>query len=273
MFHSFCFTINNYSLEDFADIEELIKRSQYTICGFEIGDQGTPHIQGYTELLKKTRFNSLKNIIKRAHIEARKGTAEQAATYCKKEGNWLEWGERRKQGCRNDLDRVRISALEEGLRGVTAIYNLQQIKVAEKFLTYNEEPRDWKPEVIWIWGPTGTGKSRKARELCKEDVYTKNSGSKWWDGYDGHEYIIIDDFRDSWWEITYMLGLLDRYEFQVEIKGGYRQIRARTIVITSAKNPEDCYRSTGEAINQLIRRIDKIEHLVPDVPKVEEVIL
>lgn len=268
LLRNFCFTINNYNEEDENQILNI--KWKYVVCGREEGKEGTPHLQGYMELDKRTRFNTVKKWLPRAHIEERKGTALQASEYCKKDGNFLELGNISCQGARSDLDKTRTIAMEEGMRKVTTICNSQQIKVAEKFLTYNEEPRDFKPEVIWLWGPTGTGKSRKARELCGEDTFTKNDPSKWWDGYDGHEHVIIDDFRPSWWPLTDILSLLDRYEKRVEFKGGYRQFTARKIIITSCLPPSECYKGTGESIQQLIRRIDHIVNMnyenVPEVP-------
>lgn len=272
MYRNICFTINNYLLED---IEKLLDiKYTYIICGFETGKEGTPHIQGYIELKSQSRLTTIKKYMPRAHIEPRKGTQEQAINYCKKENNWIQDGNIKKQGKRNDLDEVRSDALENGMRCVTSKYNIQGIRVAEKFLTYNEEPRNWKPLVIWLYGPTGIGKSKLARELLdSDDIYTKNIGSKWWDGYDKHENVIIDDFRPSWWDLTYMLGLIDRYEFKIEYKGGSRQFVPKTIIITSAFHPKECYIGTGEAIDQLIRRIDIIDNIVSKVSEVEEVIL
>lgn len=268
MYKSICFTINNWTVDD---IEKLLNaKYTYVITGFEIGAEGTPHIQGYMELQSQSRLTTLKKFFPRAHIERRMGSQEQAINYCKKDNNFVEDGEYKVQGKRNDLDKVRTIALEQGMRAVTDTFNYQGIKVAEKFLTYNEEPRNWKPTVVWLWGKTGVGKSKLARELCdSDDIYTKNTGTKWWDGYDKHECVIIDDFRPSWWDITYMLGLLDRYEFKVEFKGGLRQFVPRKIIVTSALSPEECYRNTGEAIGQLVRRIDIIENLVSDVSEVE----
>lgn len=258
---SWCFTINNYTEEEYNDMCKV--ECNYIIIGKETGKEGTPHLQGYVEFGKLIRLGGLKKINSRAHWEARKGTAKEASEYCKKEKSFVEFGKLSKQGRRNDLDATRQLAHESGMRAVSRVGNAQQIKVAEKYLSYNEEPRNWVPEVIWIWGKTGLGKSFKARELLgTDDLYTKNEGSKWWCGYDGHSDVILDDFRDSWWTITEMLSLLDCYEKRVEFKGGQRQFRAKRIVVTSCMAPKDCYKRTGEKIKQLLRRITRVEEIV-----------
>lgn len=263
-FRNVCFTLNNYTPEDEARLANL--ECQYIVYGHEVAPlTGTHHLQGYIELSKQTRMNTAKHLIgDTAHLEARRGTQEQAIEYCKKEDPaFYERGIPKLQGHRTDLDNARQIAIESGMREVSAICNLTQIQTAEKFLTYNEEPRDWQPSVTWIYGPTGSGKSRLAREIVEEytngDVYTKSDANKWWQGYDAHETVIIDDFRDSWWPITEMLRILDRYECRVESKGGYRQLRARHIIVTSIDPPDLCYRGArGEPVDQLIRRITGI---------------
>lgn len=270
-----CFTLNNYTFDDLVRLGGLKDHVKYLVMGAEVGEQGTPHLQGYVEFNKSIRFNSAKKLLgDRVHIEQRRGTQQQAIDYCKKDGDVWEMGTPGNQGKRVDLDNVRQLAMDGGMRAVSRTSSLQQIKVAEKYLTYNEEPRDWKPEVYWLWGKTGVGKSRRAREIAgDQDTYCKNDGTKWWTGYDGHEVVIIDDFRDSWWSLTEMLSLLDRYEKIVEYKGGHRQFKPRTIIVTSAMSPEACYKNTGERIDQLLRRIDHIIECVADVAEVGEVIL
>lgn len=270
--HSWCFTLNNYTPEE----EEALKQYEcsYLIFGYERGDNDTPHLQGYIEFANQKRFDTLKNFNQRIHWEIRKGTNKQASEYCKKGGNFFEKGQMKNPGHRSDLDAVRRMAAEDGMRNVTAFANYQGIRIAEKYLTYNEEPRDFKPIVEWYWGESGAGKSRTARETFRDkDYYTKSEGSKWWEGYDRHSHVIIDDFRDSWWPITEMLSLLDRYEKRVEFKGGSRQFLASHIIITSISSPETLYAHTGEAIKQLLRRIDVTRHIVPHVPEVAGVIL
>jgi hypothetical protein len=54
--------------------------------------------------------------------------------------------------------------------------------------------------------------------------------------------------------------LLDRYPYRCEIKGGYRKIKSKNIIITTNIKPEDLYALPGEDIKQLLRRIDHIKY-------------
>jgi len=173
------------------------------------------------------------------------------------------------------------------MRLVTLTCSSQQIQVAQKFLVYHEDQRDWEPEVVWIYGPPGVGKTVLAFKMCgSDDRYVKKNQSKWFQGYDAHENVIFDDIREAKHGITFMmlLGLLDSKPFSVECKGGSRQFLAKRIFLTSINKPEHCFGTVGyEAIGQLTRRIDKVinlgdplvrrEHSVPDVPEVGRVII
>lgn len=257
------YTLNNYTPEEEAHLKGL--DVVYQVMGWEVGKKmHTPHIHGYIELKKQMKFKALKKMLgERANFGARIGTQEQVIRYVTKDGVTQEFGTKKKQGKRGDLDDTRQLAVDGGMRSVTTTCNFQQIRVAEKYLTYNEEARDFKTTVIWIYGPSGSGKSRLAREIVTEygdvdDLYTKNDATKWWEGYDRHEWVIMDDFRDSWWPVTETLRVLDRYECRLECKGGYRQLRAKVIIITSVKPPEQHYLGVSEPRAQLMRRIDLI---------------
>lgn len=255
-----CFTLNNWTEEELTNLENI--KYQYMIIGKEKGKEGTPHLQGYIEFDKRKSMKQLKKINNRIHWERRKGTQFQAISYCMKEKDFKEYGEKKIQGKRNDLTKARELVKKKGMRALLdqdICPNNQEIRVCEKYLTYCEETRKEKPEVIWIYGRSGIGKTRLAHELGGNDIYMKDE-SIWWDGYDRHETVIIDDFRGKHMNFTYLLKLLDRYEMRVQVKGGYRQILAKKIIITSIKAPELAY-SFGmdeEPKEQLLRRIDKI---------------
>ncbi len=91
------------------------------------------------------------------------------------------------------------------------------------------------------------------------DTWWANGGLRWFDGYDGHECAILDDFRPEWCKLSFLLRILDRYPMAVEVKGGMRQWKPKTIYITCPKHPEECYLDAGEDIKQLIRRITTIK--------------
>lgn len=263
MARRWCFTLNNYSEEDITALEQWAAK-RFLIIGREVGESGTPHLQGYVELQHPLKLTTLKNVSPKAHWERAAGDQKSNIAYCSKDGNVSTYGEPGEQGKRNDLKEIKETAVERGMRGVletATCYN--SIRIAEKYLVYFERKRDWQPEVYWFWGPTGTGKSRLANEEAGPNAYRKNDDTKWWDGYDAHENVIIDDFRDSWWKITEMLSLLDRYSKTIECKGGSRQFLARKIWVTSAREPSTMYQGTGESITQLLRRINIIKYLSP----------
>lgn len=254
-----CFTLNNWTEVEKQSLLEY-EYFDYCILGFE-GKDKTEHIQGYAELSKRMTFKQLKKFNNRWHIQKRRGTQEEAINYCKKEGDFIEIGEKRTQGKRNDLNLIRTEVKIKGMRGILELEtcpNMQQIRVAEKYLSYCEEKRDFKPEVTWIFGRSGVGKTKLAHELAGNNVYIKDE-SKWWDGYDKHESIIIDDFRGNQMNFTYLLKILDRYAMQLQVKGGYRQLVAKKIFITSIKKPSETYKfmEEDEPKEQLLRRIDK----------------
>lgn len=262
---AYVFTINNPVEADFVNVRALAEESEYLIYGKEKGENETPHLQGYVRFGNQRHFNFVKGYISRAHIEPAKGSPQQNFEYCSKQGDFVEFGERPKQGKRNDIqDAYEIAKKTSKMKDVVAsMPNFQAIKCAEMYLKYHEEPRTWKPEVRWYYGPTGAGKSKHAREWLGEDVYTCLDSAKFFEGYDGHENVLIDDFRKDFCKFHVLLRLLDRYEYRVEVKGGSRQFRAKKIAITTPFHPRMIY-ETREDVGQLIRRIDHIYRVHDD---------
>lgn len=234
------------------------------MLGYEVGKNNTPHIQGYVMFKNQVRFDSIKSQLPKAHIEACKGSADDNIKYCTKGGKFEEFGDRPRQGKRNDIDIVRDICKEaQPMRKICEVAtSLQSIKIAEKLLTYNERKRNWKPEVLWFYGKSGTGKTRKAFDIL-EDPWVSDRSLKWWSGYDAHENVIIDDFRADFCTFHELLRILDRYPYTIEFKGGHRQLLAKRIIITSCYHPANVY-STREDIDQLLRRIDNIQEFKID---------
>lgn len=85
-----CMTLNNYSETEFNDLITMAKMAtSIYIIGKEVGENGTPHLQGFFQFKKITRPLELKNISKRIHWEKTKGSIEDNIKYCSKEGNFV----------------------------------------------------------------------------------------------------------------------------------------------------------------------------------------
>lgn len=257
---SWCFTINNPSEDDDNEVKHLAAtKSSYMIVGKEVGHSGTPHYQGYVTLFNAMTLSALNKKLSRAHLSVARGTALQNYEYCSKQQIWLEHGQRAEQGERTDIEHAREHVTTGGnMRTfVLEARSYQSIKVAEMILKYHEKERNWKPEIRWYHGSTGSGKTKTAREWLDTDIYTCLDTAKWFEGYDGHESILIDDFRKDFSKFHVLLKMLDRYAYRVETKGGSRQMLAKKIAITSPFHPSIIY-NNREDVLQLIRRIDEI---------------
>lgn len=101
-----CLTINNYKPGDCEwDIDDM--PIDYLILGKEVGAKGTPHLQGFCYSKNKISFRRVKKLFPCAHIEKMKGTLSEAICYCMKDGDYLEFGDRPRQGRRTDLDIIK----------------------------------------------------------------------------------------------------------------------------------------------------------------------
>lgn len=248
---NWCFTINNYTNDDIKSLEEL--DCKYIVYGYEKGANETPHIQGYVEFNRGVRLETLKKLMPRAHLEDRKGSANQAIVYCKKDGNFIERGIPSSQGARNDLIKVADTLKNHGIPKVieeTPHMYIKYHRGLEKLDFYYQKDRNTAPTVEWLWGPTGTGKTRKAVEAF-DSFYIKPKG-KWWDGYAHQKCIIIDDF-DNEWPYRDFLNFLDRYPYQGQTKSGFVKINSPYIFITCEFPPIHYW--GGTQLEQVLRRV------------------
>lgn len=85
---NFCFTINNYTDECVEKMKNFIlDYCDYGIYAKEVGEQGTPHLQGYCELKDRKSIRQIRKLTpeKIANIKARRSpNPKVAAGYCKK---------------------------------------------------------------------------------------------------------------------------------------------------------------------------------------------
>jgi len=85
-------------------------------------------------------------------------------------------------------------------------------------------------KVIVLSGETGVGKTRAAIEYGGYMIHADDMS--WWDGYQGEETLIIDEYASKT-PITQLLGLLDGYQKRLPIKGGFTYANWIKVIITT----------------------------------------
>lgn len=110
-----------------------------------------------------------------------------------------------------------------------------------------------------FWGAPGSGKSRRAWDEAGLDAYPKDPCTKYWDGYQGGENVVIDEFRGDI-NISHILRWFDRYPVNVECKFGAVTLRATNIWITSNKDPREWYPDVNQDTKDALLRRLHITH-------------
>lgn len=112
-----CFTINNYTLEDILAFEDFNDaKIQYMVIGQEIGESGTPHLQGFIHIDQESKSCGLKfwksylPAGARAHFENARGSDEDNKKYCTKDGPFLEMGTPKKGAVSGKMQEIMETA-------------------------------------------------------------------------------------------------------------------------------------------------------------------
>lgn len=253
---SWVFTLNNYTENDEQFFKDL--DSKYTCFGKEMGENGTPHLQGFIIFSRAYRLTQLKKLHTGAHWE--KAKACDAGNYCMKDQDYF-LKDLREQGKRTDIQEyVEFVKAHPKERDAAITHPAMYMKYhggTQRLIAQLAPQRSEKPEVIWIYGPTGIGKTRFVYDT-NEDIWSISFHNGFWLGYNFQAVALWDDFRPSDIKFNLLLKFLDRYPFDLNIKGGSAPFTSMKIFITCHSHPEDLYAGTGEEIRQLLRRVDQI---------------
>lgn len=334
-FKNFAFTWNNY--EKTNNYEELITNFAKTkcICLFYSKETskttGTPHLQGYIQLINKTRASTIINYFsKLIHVEPAKKCKLANFRYCTKENNaWLYDSStnfcgkikvkdystliNKSNKIKNDvknkynicIDLAKQGKMEDILTYYPHIYlqykeKLMAIKndtqKQERLFLNNEYGNFFHCFFLWLWGPTGTGKSyfcnlfvqiinafyRTLSEQTNKKyeplrAYYKNK-NKWWDRYNNEEIVIIEEASPETMRTSahYYKQWIDEYPFNPEIKGAtLNYIRPKFFIITSNYSLEQCFTDPStnniryedyDPLNRRLKQIHLTERTNPSWP-------
>jgi len=100
------FTLNNYT----SDHEDYLRSLDcvYLVFGKEVGESGTPHLQGFVTFKTMHRLSAMKKLLPTAHWEIAKAESDKAANYCKKDNDYYEKGTVPTVGGRSDLSEIHL---------------------------------------------------------------------------------------------------------------------------------------------------------------------
>ena len=245
-------TINNPVVHGYPQdvIESVLSKMPliYWCMSDETGEQGTYHTHVYLQSASGIRFST---ILKRfegsgAHCEMCKGTAQENRDYVFKEGKWLnsekgttnhkdthrEWGDLpvERQGKRNDLDDLYDMILSgmttneiikdnpSYMLQIEKIEKVRQVILEDKYKDLFREM-----DVTYIWGLTGSGKTRGVMEKYGySNVYRVTDYIHPFDAYRGQDVVLFEEFRSSLY-IDDMLKYLDGYPVEFPARYSNRQ--------------------------------------------------
>jgi len=275
-----CFTINNPTSRTlFPDgLSEGIK---YIIYQFEVGAEGTPHLQGFIYFVKPKRRSAVAKIgyknaedalvspFAHAHLEVARGTPQQNKDYCTKaetrtDGPW-ELGEFPKgSGERTDLAAA-AQMLKDGksLKDIADTNPELFIRNWRGLEQYDQRINPPKArasvKVVCIHGPAGICKSSWVYSLG--DVFTTTiteAGALWMNGYQGEKRLLIDDFTG---QLPYAIlnRICDRWAYNAPIKGGFVAAKWEEVYILTNIDPKEWYPAhvgkNNDFVDAVYRRI------------------
>jgi len=244
----FVFTLNNPTLDDPCSLDgssltslRAVTGVSYLIIGLEKSSTGTPHFQGAISFSSPRSERSVRRALSGCHVEVQRGSHHQSHAYCRKEGNFQQWGNPTVDREKQAADQSLLWAETWELAKAGKIEEIDPDKRIKYYSTFKRIARDFQCPLlplegvcgVWIHGPSGSGKSHSVFTAFP-NAYLKDT-SKWFCGYQGEDTVWIDDVdpTQTSWIARFLKIWADRYPFPAQVKGGSMVIRPKRVIITS----------------------------------------
>lgn len=284
---AFVFTWNNYPV----DCDDILSdfyhknRCRYMVYGRELGMEGTPHLQGFVQLPagQQWRHSRIRKSLPGCHIEVAQSPVD-AARYCKKgQECWsdfrhsekavgdgaeiVEFGELSLPGAGAALEKSRWAQILDSSRQGNFDWiaenhpdaYLRYYSTLRKIHLDNLAPLGQERTCLWIYGGTGTGKSRLITDTFKDEVVYRKNPNKWWDRYTDQPIVVLEDFDQNQACLGYYLKIwADRYPFLGEVKGAGVYPNYKCFIVTSNYHPSEIW-TQKQMLEPILRRFRIVE--------------
>lgn len=254
--------ISNY--EGLTNELKKLKTCKFLISCREIAPTtGHEHIHIYVHFEQPYKL-SKKILSYGAHVEICRGSPKQNIDYISKDGNIIEeWGTRPSQGTRTVAEMKEMSIDEVSPQYYKIKKQIDEDERSKNtFFDMLNEIRNKNlkaPEIVYITGPSGKGKTYKAYEMAVEKYTNDEIGKLTLNNNfidivnENAKCFVIEEFRDSQIRASDFLQLTDKYGYRANTKGGFCTLRPEMIIICSIKHPLTIYHD--EVNTQFMRRI------------------
>lgn len=236
---------------------------QFVRGQLELATSGFLHWQLVAAWPKTVRLSAVRKLFGNFHAELTKSDA--ALGYVWKddtaiEGTRFQLGDPAfKRNDKRDWQHIWDCAKSGNLEDIEVAARVQHYRTLKQIKSDHLQPAAIERTVNVFWGPTGTGKSRRAWDEAGFSAYPKDPRTKFWDGYQGHVNVVMDEFRGAI-DISHLLRWFDRYPVIVEVKGSSTVLMATTFWITSNLDPRDWFIGIDIATRDALLRRLTITH-------------
>lgn len=240
----------------------LPSECSYIVGQMEVGESGFKHWQVLVAFKESFRLAAVKKIFG-VGMHAEPSRSDAADAYVQKEETRVE-GTQFQLGNKpirrgNSTDWVKVVELAKAgkLDEIPQDIFVRNYSTLKKIWVDYLVPLAYEKKVILLYGPTHTGKSRKAWSLAGGDAqaYGKDPMTKTWDNYKGQKTCVIDEYRGSI-NISHLLRWFDRYPVVFDVKYSSYPMMVETFYITSNLHPKLWYPDIDkESLEALLRRL------------------
>lgn len=287
---------------EFERVKSVWPTAKYILYGpLELTEENKkPHLHFIIAFPTPKMFKTIIKTLKSSeyHIENCRNY-HSAVEYCLKNNpsDKLEYGEPLKQGLRTDIIKT-LEASHYNIKEVQAnnpeLYVRYRSGLEKICNTKNNENNmmDWfnltkdeegklkrkeykQTKLYWFFGPTGTGKSRRVKDIISERIINEEikmneitiincfTSSGFAIGMINYKskILILDEFRGDFLKFSELLKIIDGTT--INVKGSEVYLHFEEIYVTSCYNPYNVYRHLGttDSIKQLLRRVTECKQV------------